>query len=64
MECTITESPIPDGYTGTYEAGLGDDGVADSYTGGDTACVFGGVVGGNFTCEIFNQANPGTFTVT
>jgi hypothetical protein len=63
MECTIIEEPVPDGYSGSYVAGPGPSGVAGSITGGDTACVFSAVIGGTFTCEITNAANPATFTV-
>jgi hypothetical protein len=64
LNCTITEDPIPDGYTPEYTAALGSDGVAGvDPVGGGESCVFEEVEGGHFTCEIFNQADPATFTV-
>jgi hypothetical protein len=62
MSCTITEDPVT-GYTGDYTAGLGVDGVAESFAGGPDGCTFTNVVTGHFTCEIFNQADDATFTV-
>jgi hypothetical protein len=63
LTCRITESSVPPGYTESYIAGPGVGGIADSISGGDTACIFSGVAGGDFACEIFNRADPATFAV-
>ena len=63
MTCTITEEPVPGGYTGTYEAAAGADGVAGSITGGANSCVFGEIVGGHFECEITNTLDSVAVTV-
>ena len=54
MSCTITEVPVPSGYTAEYIAGAGHNGVAGSITGGPLACVYEAIVGGTFTCKIIN----------
>ena len=55
MDCEITEDMMPAGYTGNFVAGPGENGVADSITGGADGCSFTGVVGGEFTCELTNS---------
>ncbi|MHC5112653.1 MAG: IPTL-CTERM sorting domain-containing protein [Planctomycetota bacterium] len=47
--CEVTESGVPSGYTAILNDGAG--------------CSWTEVHHGFFTCEIYNQANPATFTV-
>jgi hypothetical protein len=47
--CSVTESGSPGGYTPVMNGGAG--------------CSWQGVTGGAFSCEIVNEAKPGTFTV-
>jgi hypothetical protein len=63
MDCVITELEVPEGYSVTYVAGLGEDGEAGDVSGGPDGCFFENVVTGGFTCEIINTANPATYTV-
>jgi hypothetical protein len=48
--CEVTESGGPDGYTPEFNGGEG--------------CRWEGVVSGLFSCEISNEADPASFTVT
>jgi hypothetical protein len=48
--CEVTESGGPDGYTTVFNGGDG--------------CTWEGVTGGLFICEITNEADPASFTVT
>ena len=49
MDCEVTETGHPAGYTPIFNDGAG--------------CVFEDVTSGQYVCSIFNQANPGVFTV-
>ena len=62
LDCEITEFPVPSGFADSYVASA-LDGVAD-FIGNNGGCQFGGVAGGDFTCEITNTANDSTYTVT
>ena len=53
-DCTVTETGSPDGYTPTYNSGLG--------LSGDN-CTFTDITAAAFSCEIVNFANAATFIV-
>jgi len=53
MDCTITESPVPVGYSVEY-----DDGTPSSVN-----CSYDDVNSGDYSCAITNAADPATFTV-
>jgi hypothetical protein len=55
MDCEVTETGTADGYTPSY-----DNGSVVS----EVSCAFTDVASGPFSCEITNNADPATFTVT
>ena len=52
--CTVTEDPVPDNYTASY-----DDGTVS-----DVNCSYDAVTSQAYTCTITNTADPAEFTVT
>jgi len=56
MDCSVSESPVPDGYTDSYVAPEGTGGVADSIGSDAEGCHFTGVIGGQFECQVTNTS--------
>jgi hypothetical protein len=62
MNCEVKEIAGPDGYITSYEAGT-ITGIAEIINDDPYGCHYEGVIGGQFTCHITNNAKPTTFTV-
>jgi len=68
--CRVWETPVS-GYAGNYTAGAEENGLYDTLydvdEGDDSdeplGCYFKAVTGGDFTCDIINNAKPAMFTV-
>ena len=61
MDCRVYEDPIV-GYTGSYAAG--GTGSAALIDNDDTGCLFEGVQGGDFTCDVTNAIDGIDIEVT
>ena len=62
MNCVVEEIGGTDGYITSYDAGT-VTGVADIINDDPYGCYFEGIIGGQFTCDLTNTAEPTTFTV-
>ena len=62
MNCVVEEIGGTDGYITSYEAGT-ITGVADIINDDPYGCHYEGIIGGQFTCDLTNTAEPTTFTV-
>ncbi|MFC1720144.1 IPTL-CTERM sorting domain-containing protein [Pseudomonadota bacterium] len=70
--CWVYEDPVPTGYSDGYVSGAFPNALYDSLysvnKGDETdeprGCYFKAVKGGEFTCDITDNAKPGEFTVT
>jgi len=62
MNCKVEEIGGTDGYVTSYEAGT-ITGVADIINDDPYGCYYECIIGGQFTCDLTNTAEPTTFTV-
>jgi len=62
MDCDIAEV-VPAGYTESYFADVGDNGVAGSIFADDDGCHYEGVESADFICEITNELQSVPVTV-
>jgi hypothetical protein len=62
MNCDVKEIGGTDGYITSYEADT-ITGVADIINDDPYGCHYEGIIGGQFTCDLTNTAEPTMFTV-
>jgi len=63
LTCTVTETPVPAGYSDSYQAGSAG-GSAEFVSGGGSACTFERIRGGDFFCRITNAPDPIAIEIT